>query len=179
MEPPFIWINLKNRDPHGIVNQGEYEEVRNQVIEILENVKDPMTNKKVFHSIIKKEDAFDLGLNGNRIGDLIYFLNPPYGIFDGNLNSINASILPNNYFKKLEVYNSQKFFGAHAYYLPSTKFDKFSISAPFIICGPGIKEGVVLNKLVNLIDIAPTLSHILKIPIPLNSQGKVLFEVFK
>jgi predicted AlkP superfamily phosphohydrolase/phosphomutase len=179
MEPPFIWINLKNRDPNGIVNKNEYEDIRNRVIETLMEIKDPITNQYVINSVFKKEDTTGIGLNGDRIGDLVYFLNAPYGIFDGSLNSINASNLSQNYYKKSVINNSRNFFGAHTYYLPSTKFDNFSVSAPFIISGPEIKERVILNDPINLMDIAPTLSHILQIPKPLNSQGKVLFEIFQ
>ncbi|MFX1389619.1 MAG: alkaline phosphatase family protein [Promethearchaeota archaeon] len=179
MEPPFIWVNLKNRDPNGIVSQNKYEDVRDDIIETLIKVKDPSTNQSIIQSALKKEETENLGLNGDRIGDLIYFLKPPYGIFDGNLNSINASILPQNYLTKLEVSNSQKFFGAHAYYLPSTKFNNFSVSAPFIMSGPGIKKGIMLKKLINLIDIAPTLSYILEIPKPKNSIGEVLYDVLE
>ncbi len=179
MEPPFVWVNLKNRDPHGIVKINEYEDVRNRVIDTLRNVKDPTTNQNVIQTILKKEDTSDLGLNGDRIGDLIYFLKPPYGIFDGNLNNINASSLSQNYLNKLEVKNSKKFFGAHAYFHPSAKLDNFSISAPFIISGLGIKKDVVLNKPINLIDVSPTLSQILEIPKPLNSQGRIIYEIFE
>lgn len=126
-----------------------------------------------------KEDAPDLGLNGDRIGDLVYFLKPPYGIFDGSLNSINGLYLSQNQFNKSEVNNSQKFFGAHSYYLPSTTLDDISVSAPLIISGPGIKKGALLNSPINLIDIAPTLAHLMQIPPPKNSQGKVLYELFK
>jgi predicted AlkP superfamily phosphohydrolase/phosphomutase len=179
MEPPFIWINLKKREPHGIVSNSEFEDVRNQVIETLMTVKDSKKNRFVIQSVIKKEDATDLGLNGDRIGDLIYFLKPPYGIFDGNLNSINALNLSQNYVTQSEIKNSHNLYGAHAYYLPSAKLGKFSISAPFIISGPEIKDGAVINEPVNLIDVAPTLSHILQIPKPLNSQGRILHEVFE
>lgn len=179
MEPPFIWINLKNRDPHGIVSQTEYEDVRNQVIETLENLKDPETNQSVIQSVFKREDAGDLGLDGERIGDLIYFLKPPYGIFDGSLNAINASSLSQNYFSKSIVNDSKKFFGAHAYYHPNAKLGDYTVSAPLIFNGPGIKKGIELNKIVNLTDIAPTLAYLLQIPKPAQSQGKIIGEILE
>ncbi len=42
--------------------------------------------------------------------------------------------------------------------------------------GPGIREYVTSKKIVNLIDVAPTLAHLLQIPKPNNSQGKILNE---
>ncbi|MFX0024637.1 MAG: hypothetical protein ACFE9S_20155, partial [Candidatus Hermodarchaeota archaeon] len=112
-------------------------------------------------------------------GDLIYFLKPPYSIFDGNLDSLNSSSFSKNQLSESEVNDSKTFFGAHAYYLPSTKFNNYSISAPFIICGPGIKEGFKLKDSINLIDVAPTLANLLQIPRPRNSQGKVLYDIFE
>ncbi len=179
MEPPFIWINLKDRDPNGIVSQAEYENVREQVIEALYSMKDPETNDSVIHKVFKKEDTTKLGLNGERVGDLIYFLKPPYSIFDGRLDHLDASSLLQNQLSEAEVNDSKTFFGAHAYYLPSTRFSDFSISVPFIINGPGINQGITIKNPVNLIDIAPTLAHLMQIPEPKNSQGKVLYELFK
>ncbi|MFX0023207.1 MAG: alkaline phosphatase family protein, partial [Candidatus Hermodarchaeota archaeon] len=91
MEPPFVWINLKDRDPQGIVSSVDYENIRDKVIETLYSIKDPQTNESVVEKVLKKEQATDLGLNGDRVGDLIYFLKPPYSIFDGNLDSLNSS----------------------------------------------------------------------------------------
>ncbi|MFX0007389.1 MAG: hypothetical protein ACFFA7_03055 [Promethearchaeota archaeon] len=55
--------------------------------------------------------------------------------------------------------------------------NNFSISAPFIRSGLGIKKGIFLNKPKKLIDASPTLSEILKIPKSLNSQGRIVNEV--
>ena len=112
-----------------------------------------------------------------KIGDVVYFLKPPYGIFDGNLSKLDASKMTKSEFERPLVDLSRSFFGAHAYYLPSTKFGDYSISVPFIISGPGIKEGFKLKDHVNLIDIAPTISNLLNIPKPKNSEGKVLHQL--
>ena len=44
--------------------------------------------------------------------------------------------------------------------------------------GPGIKKGFRIKEKVELIDLAPTLTYILKIPEPKNAQGSVLHEIF-
>jgi arylsulfatase A-like enzyme len=46
-----------------------------------------------------------------------------------------------------------------------------------MIKGPGIKKGEELKKQVRLIDIAPTISYLLGIPSPSNSEGRVLYEI--
>ncbi|MFW9819197.1 MAG: alkaline phosphatase family protein, partial [Candidatus Thorarchaeota archaeon] len=103
MEPPFVWINLKNRDPQGIVGEAEYEQARDKVIETLYSIKDPQTNNSVVETVLRKEEATNLGLNGDRVGDLIYFLKPPYSIFDGNLDSLDSSSFSKKQLSELEV----------------------------------------------------------------------------
>ena len=179
MEPPFVWVNLKGRDPHGVVKSSEYEEVRDSIIETLYCLKDPNTNERVIEQTLRKEETSYLGLNGERIGDIVYFLKPPYGIFDGNLGTLDASRITKSEYNKPEVDMSCSIFGAHAYYLPSTRFGNYSISVPFIITGPGIKRGIKLENIVNLIDVVPTLSNLLNIPEPKNSEGNILYEMME
>ncbi|MFX0070878.1 MAG: alkaline phosphatase family protein [Candidatus Hermodarchaeota archaeon] len=178
-EPPYIWVNLKGRDPQGIVNQSEYEKVRDDIINALSEIKDPDTGRHVIKVAYRKEDAESLGQNGERIGDIVYFMNPPYQIFDGNSAQLNAAVISRRMMNKPDIYNAKGMFGAHAYYLPNEKFGGFSISVPLIVNGPGIKEGVKLTDNVNLIDIAPTLSNFLGISKPKDSYGRILHEIFK
>jgi predicted AlkP superfamily phosphohydrolase/phosphomutase len=175
-EPTFIWVNLKGRDPQGIVHPNDYESVRDHVIDVLSNLIDPDTNRNIMDLVIRKEDHPELQLNGDRMGDVVYFFNSPYNIYDvsndNNITDMNAAStisldLP-------LVYNSSYFYGAHVYYLPTKKFGSFSNSVPIIFNGPEIKQGVKLNGYTELIDIAPTIANILRIPKPAQSQGKVL-----
>ena len=176
MEPPFVWVNLKGREVNGIVKPSEYEQVRENVIETFHNMKDPDTNKSIIAQVLKKEEAAHLGLNGERVGDIIYFLNPPYGIFDGKLSNLNATTLSKNLINKPLAYIAKTIFGAHAYFLPNSSLGNFTISAPLIINGPGIRRGVELKKPVEMIDIVPTLAHLLEIPAPKQSQGKIIYD---
>jgi len=178
MEPPFVWVNLENRDPSGVVKQGNYEDIRVKIIDALYNIRDPENNEKVVQLALKKEDASKYGLNGDRIGDVVYFLKPPYGLFDGDLRSLDTSFLSKESFEGQICNPSRRFFGAHAYYLPETRFGEYSISVPLIIKGPGVKKGIPLKNSVKLIDLAPTLAHLLKIPNPKNASGTILHEIF-
>lgn len=178
MEPPFVWVNLNGRDPQGIVKQSEYEEVREQIIDVLYNMRDPETNETIVQLALRKEEASKYGLNGERVGDVVYFLKPPYGLFDGDLSSLDASSISSDSLNKPMSYPSRKFFGAHAYYLPNTTFGNYSVSVPLIINGSGIKKGFKLKNNVNLTDIVPTISKILKIPTPINSEGMIINDIF-
>ena len=176
LEPPFIWVNKKGRDPHGIVSDSEYESIRDQIIDVLYSMRDPETGDRVVKLALKKEDAGFIGLNGERIGDVVYFLNPPYEIYDEVLEQLNPSQITPKYMAFPEIYDAQKCFGAHAYYLPTEKFGDYSNSVPLIFYGPGFQKDVQLKRTINLVDIAPTFSHLLGIPRPKDSLGRVLHE---
>jgi predicted AlkP superfamily phosphohydrolase/phosphomutase len=178
IEPPFVWVNLKGRDPNGIVNPADFDSIRDQIIDIFYELKDPDTGKRCIKLALKREEAAFLGLNGERIGDIIYFLNPPYQIYDEVLEQLNPSQISTKYMSKPEVYNAKRCFGAHVYYLPTEKLGNYSNSVPLIMSGPGIKKGIKLKKPVNLIDLAPTYANLLSIPRPATSEGRVIFEIF-
>ena len=179
LEPPYIWVNLKGRDPQGIVNAEEYESVRDRIIQALYQMKDPETGAPIIKLAIRKEEAADLGQDGERIGDIVYFLNPPFTLFDGALEQLDPSEQTPEILVKPEAYNVEVNYAAHAYYLPDAKLGEYSVSVPIIVNGPGIKNGFKLEKPVNLIDIAPTIAHILQIPAPKNSEGTVLNEILE
>lgn len=179
VEPPFIWINKKGRDPNGIVGTSEYEDIRDRVIEVLNAMRDPETGDKIVKMAMRKEEADFLGLDGERIGDIVYFLNPPYQVYDEVLEQLNTSYISPKYMGKPEVYPASHCFGAHVYYLPTQKFGNYSNSVPMILKGPGIKKGYKLDEIVKLIDLAPTFSHILNIPRPQQAKGRVLYDIIE
>lgn len=178
-EPPFIWVNLKGRDPNGIVPQSKFESIRDEIIEKLYEMRDQETGDKVIKLALRREEAAHLGLNGDRIGDVVYFLNPPYEIYDEKFEHVNSSEVSRKQLKYPDVYDAKRCFGAHVYYLPTEKFGNFSNSVPLIMSGPGIKKNIKLKKPVNLIDLAPTLSDLLDFPKPRNTEGRVLYELFE
>ena len=74
----YIYVNLKGRDPNGIVDPKDYDKIRDKIIDALYSYIDPETGKRPILFAIKKEDARILGLYGDRIGDIIYALNPEF-----------------------------------------------------------------------------------------------------
>jgi predicted AlkP superfamily phosphohydrolase/phosphomutase len=178
-EPHYVWVNLIGRDPNGIVPKEEYEAVREEIIVLLECLEDPETGKKIMRCVFKKEDAAFLGQNGERVGDVVYFLNPPYQLFDGSVADLDATIISKYLWEQPIVQNSKVCYGAHAYYLPTTEVGIFSVSVPLIISGPTVDTTKKLIEPINLIDIAPTIAQIFGVPRPKNSQGRILHEILK
>lgn len=81
----YIYVNTKGRDPQGIVEPGEeYEEVRDKVIGSLYDYTDPETGRKPVTIALRREDARILGLYGDRVGDIVYALDPKFGGEHGN-----------------------------------------------------------------------------------------------
>jgi predicted AlkP superfamily phosphohydrolase/phosphomutase len=179
LEPPYVWVNLKGRDPNGIVTPAEYDAVREDIIRALYKMRDPDNGKQIVKLALKKEEAAFLGQNGERVGDVVYYLHSPYSLFDGALEQLNAAEQPINLLEKPEAYMTEVNYAAHAYYLPTEKVGEYSVSVPLIFHGPSVQKGLELKRHVNLIDVAPTLSHLLQIPRPKDSEGRILHEIIK
>ncbi len=75
----YVFINLKSRYPHGIVDDSEYENLRNEIIKAIYDYTDPLTGRKPAVFVLKKEDARIIGLYGEKIGDIVYGLYPEIG----------------------------------------------------------------------------------------------------
>ncbi|MHA1579779.1 MAG: alkaline phosphatase family protein [Candidatus Freyarchaeota archaeon] len=174
-EPPYVWVNLKGREPHGAVSPEDYDSVRERVIDCLYNIKE--NGRRVVALALKREDAAVLSQGGDRTGDVVYLLNPPYQVWDDRIEILNAAeMLPESLSDGL-IYDSRQIYGAHAYYLPTARRAKFSVSSTLIVSGKGVNEGLELKKPVSLIDVVPTLAEILGIPPPKDCEGKVLTDL--
>ncbi len=79
----YIYVNLKGRDPDGIVEPGDYDKVVQQIIDTLYDYKDPKNGKRVVSLALSKKDARILGLYGDCVGDVVYALDPIYGAQHG------------------------------------------------------------------------------------------------
>jgi len=83
----YVYINLKGRDPEGIVDPKDYRVVQQQIIDALLTYVDPATGKRPISLALTKQDARILGLYGDRVGDVVYAV---YPWFSGQ----HANILP-------------------------------------------------------------------------------------
>jgi len=164
-----LFINVKGRDPQGIVEMGrEYEEVQDQVIKLLYDLEDPETGVRPISLALRKEDARILGLFGDRIGDIICVTREGY-----YFSRWGAPI------KGGEVISTARLGAGHGHLLPTTKYGVGSLGAFFVMAGPGVKKGCVSPKPIFLTDIAPTLAYLLGIPCPREADGKVIYDALE
>jgi predicted AlkP superfamily phosphohydrolase/phosphomutase len=158
-----IYINLKGREPNGIVRPGrEYEELRHQIIEDLSQLRDPETGEQIVERIYKREelyqgpylkDAPDLLIGWK---DYSYYTAVALGMEKGPIFGSHMNIDSSEY----------KHVGTHR------------LNGVFMAMGKNIRQGVgILNA--RIIDLAPTILYILGQPIPTDMDGRVLAEIFE
>lgn len=75
----YIYVNLKGRDPNGIVPPEEYGKVQDAVIRALYDYTDSETGLKPVILALRKADARVIGLYGDRIGDIIFAVRGEFG----------------------------------------------------------------------------------------------------
>lgn len=167
-----LYINLKGREPHGIVAKGkEYEDLQEEIIDALYEIKDPVTNTRPIAMAFKNEDAKVIGLSGDRSGDIIYVANPGFAID-------NRIKLKGDLFEDLKV--GLKGGSIHGQQLGSVDLKEYgTIKSLFVAYGSNIKKGYKMDREIRFIDIAPTISYILDMPAPKDSEGRILYELFE
>lgn len=94
-----IYINLKGRNPHGIVEPEDKYALEEEIISALYNYRDEY-GRRIVSMAIRNKEARHLGLSGDKCGDIIYFLiegpnkghcdtwSTAYGYFDTSLSPI-------------------------------------------------------------------------------------------
>jgi predicted AlkP superfamily phosphohydrolase/phosphomutase len=162
-----IFVNLKGRDPDGIVEPGkEYERTRDEIIRLLYDTVDPKTGKHPVILALRREEAEPLLHCGPNAGDVIYILDPHYEA------SGTIRVPPVNFEKP-------HFASIHSTVLPNAKLGMGTIEAMFIFRGPGVRKGWQRPNPIRLIDLAPTISYGMNIPAPAKADGTVLYDLFE
>lgn len=170
-----VWVNLKGRDPYGIVAPGEeYELVRAEAARVLSSVRDPRTDAPVLAAVFLKEDATVLGQWGDRVGDLVFYFRPGYADYAGAFGAgpIVASAFPREPFVPVVEKDEAK--GRHDCYLPTAELAGFSVCGVFLLAGPGVRKGFRRPRPVWMVDVAPTVAAAGGLPMPAQSEGNVV-----
>lgn len=175
-----IFINLKGRDPQGIVESEDYAKVQQEIISALRAIRDPETGESIVSVAITKEEAVTLGVyegpGFERVGDVLFALKPGYManpfIYKTAIKYADGTerIIPNPEGHEPAVLG-QNFTGAHLT-LPGIK----EMEAAFVLSGPSVPH-LEMPRPIRVIDIAPTIAHLLGIPIPKDAEGGILSDI--
>ena len=149
-----INVNLKGREPTGIVEKEEFDKVVQEIIGALQKytVLDDGTRGIAF--AVSGEQAGFVGLGGGYTGDVVY------GITGSGLGGY--------------------FGGVHAEQIPSGKSKTGGDMRPVCVtAGRDFKSGVVVDRPTDLTDIVPTLCYAMDYPQPRDATGGVVFQALK
>lgn len=166
---PNIWINLKGRDPGGIVEMGEeYEKVREQVKSLILEWRDPETGQPVVKQAFRREEIYrgeyvhlapDLVIAWNLDGDYAYLSRPSYA---------SKSRLPIEKVKKRELSRSA---------FMVNRSGSHREMGVFALNGEGLRPGYQ-SMGAEIIDVAPTVLYLMGLAVPKDMDGKVLLDCF-
>jgi predicted AlkP superfamily phosphohydrolase/phosphomutase len=145
-----VYLNLRGREPHGIVAPDEYAAVRAQVIAALSELRDPATGQALVEQIIPREKAAS-GPYLERGPDL-HIMMDGYRTIAFPLFAADGKII------------SQQIRGDSG---------SHRRSGVLIAAGPVFQCGQTVHG-ARIIDLAPTLLHALGLPVPEDMDGQVL-----
>ena len=143
-----IYINLKGRDEHGIVDPEDKYELEEQIMTDLYSYKDKKTGHRVVSLAVRNRDAVLLGYGGPECGDICYFIAEGYNTdhADG-LSTVEGDC-------------------------------ETSLSPIFIAAGNGIKEGFQTERIIREVDLAPTVSALFNVRMPAQCEGAPVYQIF-
>ena len=162
-----IFINLKGREPQGIVERGgPYEALREQLMAELADLRDPETGEPVVRAVFRREELYE-GPFLNLLPDVVFDLG------DGLYLASDAAPVPAS---------ARQRGGERAVLEPLPRDFLQGRHRPtgiFVAVGPDIcrgEEGRIEG--VRIIDVAPTVLYALGLPIPEDMEGRPLLEIF-
>jgi 2',3'-cyclic-nucleotide 2'-phosphodiesterase (5'-nucleotidase family) len=145
-----------------------YAQVRAQIVAAFNALTDQANpGKQVVERVMLKEELRDVdgsdSLHPSRSGDVVVVLRPPYQ-FDAATPGQRIAF--------------SQFFGQHGY-MPNLVdlAHNVNMHATFVASGPGIAHSDIPVAGVRAIDLAPTLSFLLRIPGPQNARGRIMYEL--
>lgn len=173
-----IFVNLKGREPKGIVKPGdEYEELRERLINLLYDIKDEETHQHPIKCVCRKEELDAWGLYGNGIGDVVYMTRRGYDSGSAMRLDLDSKFLGITDDKK--VLKRTKILEEHTSEHPD--FSPFSetMRTLFAVLGPNIKKGYQRPRPIRLVDIACTLAELIEVSSLPQAEGSVISDIYQ
>lgn len=143
-----IYINLKGRDPHGIVDPADKYELEEKIITDLYGYKDPKTGHRIVAFALHNKDAVLLGMGGQYAADIIFCVHDDYCYDHGNSMSTACG------------------------------HNDTTVSPIFMAAGSGIKENYRTDRYIREVDVAPTAAVLLGVDFPESCEGAPAYQIF-
>lgn len=156
-----IWINVKGRQPQGTVDPAsEYQELRERIVKELLDMADPETGKKIVKKVFRREELYR-GPYLEKAPDIMFIQDAdPYAYV---LRRSDPSRNDAHWLRKLSADEAEQFQNA-----------SHRLEGILIAKGRGIRKGQKISKGANIIDVAPTVLHLMGVPVPRDMDGQVL-----
>ncbi|MEM8858359.1 MAG: alkaline phosphatase family protein [Chloroflexota bacterium] len=148
-----IYLNMRGREPHGIVTEYDYEEKRQEIVDVLHQLKDK-NGRKLVTQIILREDTYSGEFTED--GPDIHVVIDDYNMIAFPLFATDGKIVTDQIRGDTGCHRSEGIFIAH---------------------GPKVTTGDVRPE-ANILDISPTVFALLNEPVPQHMDGQVLKDIF-
>ena len=146
-----IFLNIKGRDPFGIVEPEDQYALEEEIINALYGYRDPATGRRIISLAVRNEDALVFGMGQEGMGDIIYFLEDGFHRVHGDSWSTRHD---------------------HAGY-------HTSVSPIFVAAGAGIKKGFYTDRVIRQVDVAPTICTLLDVRMPAQCEGAPVYQIIE
>lgn len=144
----YIYINLKGRDAHGIVDPADKYALEEQIINDLYNYRDPATGRRVVGICLRNKDGVLIGVNGPQCGDIFFSVEEGFNRLHGD-----------------SISTSEGYFNT-------------SVSPLFVAAGPGVKENFTTPRTIRQVDVTPTIAALLGVRFPAQCEGAPVYQIF-
>jgi predicted AlkP superfamily phosphohydrolase/phosphomutase len=151
-EVKSIHINLRGREPGGVVPQKDYEPLRTEIITKMRGLRCPVTGQPVVREIHRREEIYT-GPYLEKAPDILYLT--------GDGLNIDNRLTPRRI-----VTRRPKPKGCH------------HPDGIFITHGPAVNPAKKFSQPFTMLDLAPTILYALGLPIDAGMDGKILKQIF-
>jgi predicted AlkP superfamily phosphohydrolase/phosphomutase len=166
---PVLRINLKGRQPQGVVEPGRaYEDLRDRLIRELEAWRHPSTGAPIVEKAFRREEIYT-GPCVNEAADIIPKWSYHQGYSYAYRNSSKSTKL--SWIEQIDP----KQLDNNRFY--ANKSGNHRDDGIFIAQGTPIRPGYSVEG-AKIIDLAPTILHLLDVASPSDMDGRILEEIF-
>ena len=144
-----IFINLKGREPHGIVDPADKYELEEKIMTDLYSLRDEETGHRIVALALRNRDAALIGEGGPESGDIIFYIAEGYTADHADsLSTIDGAC-------------------------------DTSVRSTFMAAGPGIKENYLTDRIVKHVDVTPTAAILLGVRMPAQCEGAPVYQILE